>query len=617
MEQGPGSPSRLGARWLGRERCEFLVWAPQARRVDLRLLSPKEKLVPMAADGSGYHWAAVAGLEPGAEYLFRLDRKLERPDPASCWQPRGVHGPSAVADPGYAWKRPGFKGLPLESFVIYELHVGTFSPEGTFAGVIPWLDTLKGLGVTVLGLMPAAQFPGERNWGYDGVFPFAAQQSYGGPLGLKSLVDACHERGLAVMLDVVYNHLGPEGNHLRDFGPYFSSDARTPWGPAINLDGPGSDEVRRFFIENALRWAGEFRVDGLRLDAVHALRDSSARPFVEELTEAVHESARALGRRVQVIAESHLNDPRVVRPPELGGWGCDAQYSKDFHHALHTALTKERSRAYGDFAGVPDLARAFGEAFVYTGQHSRYRGRRLGRRPADRPGQQFVVFSQDHDEAGNRPRGERLSALAGLEGAKLAAAAVAWSPFIPLLFMGEEYGEAAPFLYFTSHQDRGLAAAVRQGRRRMFAGMAGLKGMPDPNAPGTFRRSKLDQSLRTVGRHAMLQDFYGRLYALRRELPALASHDRQAMEVALHEGSQCLVVRRWAGAEDAFFVLHFGRESGRLRLELAGGLWEKLLDSAQERWGGPGSPAAARLVGAPVELALAPRSVVLYGRTAS
>lgn len=556
-------------------------------------------------------------VKPGTEYSFRLDSGLERPDPASRCQPHGVHGPSAVVDPAYNWKDKTWKGLPIERFVIYELHTGTFSPEGTFAGIIPWLDTLKDLGVTVLEIMPVAQFPGARNWGYDGVYPFAAQQSYGGAPELKRLIDACHQRGLAVMLDVVYNHMGPEGNYLRDFGPYFTRKYRTPWGESLNFDGPASGEVRRFFSESAMRWLDEFHIDALRLDAVDAIRDCSARHFVGELVVAAREIGRAQGRRIQIIAESGLNDPRVIRPLADGGWGCDAQYCRDFHHSLHVALTGERSGQYRDFAGLSDLARSYRDAFVYTGQYSAYRRRNHGRSAAGRPASQFLVFAQEHDEAGNRPFGERLAALADFETLKLAAGAVALSSFIPYMFMGEEYGEKAPFLYFTSHSDKRLAEAVRIGRRKEFNSFARKGEIPDPNDEKTFLRSRLDQGLRRKGRHALLQNFYRRLYALRREHPALARPDRENLDVTLYEKAGALAVRRRSGNDEAVFILHFAKKPGRLKLELPGGTWIKLLDSAEAKWGGPGSKAARRIAGTQVEMPLAPLCVVLYGKEIS
>ena len=624
-----GRPAGLGARYFGRSpalvpgkgrpksgasRCEFLVWAPSSKHVGLLITAPKKKLIPMTADGSGYHRAVLAGAGPGTEYLYRLEGGLERPDPASRAQPRGVHGPSMVVDPSYKWKDAGWKGLPREQYVVYELHTGAFSPEGTFAGVIPRLDELKDLGVTVIALMPVAQFPGARNWGYDGVYPYAAQDSYGGARELKRLVEACHLRGLAVMLDVVYNHLGPEGNYLRDFGPYFSSDYKTPWGPALNFDGPCSDEVRRFFLESAMRWLDEFHIDALRLDAVHAIRDFSARTFVEELAAAAHDLGRAQGRRIQVIAESSLNDVRVIRPPEAGGWGCDAQYCKDFHHSLHVALTGEHTGKYRDFAGLRDLARSYREAFVYTGRYSVCRQRRHGRDAAGLPADRFLVYSQDHDEAGNRPRGERLSGLVDFEALKLAAGAVALSPFVPLLFMGEEYGEEAPFLYFTDHSDKELAEAVRRGRRKAFITGEGERKIPDPNEAAVFERSRLSYELRLEGKHAVLEGFYRRLYSLRKEHPALARLNREDIDVSLHEVAGLLTVHRRAGVEEVFFILNFAKKPGRARLEFPGGSWIKLLDSAQPQWGGPGSAAAKRAAGGPAEISLSPLCVVLYGK---
>jgi len=610
---GNGFNPRLLSQKGGASRCEFMVWAPFSKRVNLRIVRPRPKMVPMLTDGSGYHWTVLSGVKPGTEYLVNLGGGLERPDPASRCQPRGVHGPSAVADPAYNWKDSGWKGLPLERFVIYELHTGTFSPEGTFDAVIPWLDTLKDLGVTVIDIMPVAQFPGARNWGYDGVYPFAAQQSYGGARGLKRLVDACHGRGLAVMLDVVYNHLGPEGNYLRDFGPYFTRGRRTPWGEALNFSGPGSLAVRRFFIESALRWLDEFHVDALRLDAVHAISDRSGRHFAAELTAAAHKLGRVRGRSIQIIAESSLNDSRVVRPAAEGGWGCDAQYCKDFHHSLHVALTGERTGQYRDFSGLRDLARSYRGAFVYTGQYSVCRRKRHGRSAAGVPASRFLVFAQDHDEAGNRPFGEHLPSLAEFEALKLAAAAVALSPFIPLLFMGEEYGEEAPFLYFTSHSDKRLSEAVRCGRSREFNSSCPKGEIPDPNDEKTFLRSRLAQGLRRKGRHAVLQSFYRRLYALRRGRPALAKLDRENIDVKFYEETGILTVRRRAGRDGAFFILNFTGKPASLKIELPVGGWKKLLDSADKKWGGPGGSAAGLLTGGRAEISLAPRCAVLYG----
>jgi maltooligosyltrehalose trehalohydrolase len=411
----------------------------------------------------------VQGVKPGTRYFYRLDGNTERPDPASKFQPEGVHGPSQVIDPHFVWEELHWSGIPFSHYVLYELHVGTFTAQGTFDAIVPHLDELKDLGITSIEIMPVAQFPGDRNWGYDGVYPGAVQNSYGGPEGLKRLIDACHQRGLAVTLDVVYNHLGPEGNYLCDFGPYFTDRYHTPWGAAINFDGPDSDAVRRFFIENALSWVTEFRLDALRLDAVHGIFDFSALHFLQELAAAVHEQAERLNRRIYVIAESDLNDVRLVSSPELGGYGLDAQWNDDFHHALHTLLTGERTGYYEDFGRIQDLAKAFAEGFVYSGAYSPARRRRHGNTSKDLAADRFVVCAQNHDQVGNRLKGDRLSALVSFEGLKLAAAVVLLSPFIPLLFMGEEYGETAPFPYFVSHSDPDLIEVVRRGRRAEFA----------------------------------------------------------------------------------------------------------------------------------------------------
>jgi maltooligosyltrehalose trehalohydrolase len=377
----------------------------------------------MEHEERGYHAAILDDVEPGSFYLYRLDGEKERPDPASRFQPGGVHAPSQVVDPEFAWEDSCWHGVPLKDYIIYEIHIGTFSAEGTFEAVIPRLDELKNLGLTALELMPVNQFPGDRNWGYDGVHPFAVQNSYGGPDGLKTLVNACHARGLAVVLDVVYNHLGPEGNCFHDFGPYFTRRYRTPWGDAINFDGPNSDEVCRFFIENALYWVSEFHFDALRIDPVHAILDFSAYPFLQELGRAVHEAAEQLDRKIYLIAESDLNDPRLVSHPEAGGYGLDAQWNDDFHHTLHTLLTGERTGYYQDFGQIRHLVKAFRDGFVNSGGYSSYRKRRHGNSSKHIPAHRFVVFSQNHDQVGNRMHGERLSRLVSFEALKLAAGA--------------------------------------------------------------------------------------------------------------------------------------------------------------------------------------------------
>jgi maltooligosyltrehalose trehalohydrolase len=593
--------------------CKFRVWAPLPQKVELHIVAPHDRVVALKKEERGYYSAVVEDAGPGTLYQYRLDGQGERPDPVSRSQPQGVHGPSEVTELSFSWSDAGWQGLPLHEYVLYELHVGAFTPGGTFEAIIPRLDELRELGVNAIELMPVAQFPGSRNWGYDGVYAFAVQDSYGGPAGLKRLVDACHARGLAVVLDVVYNHLGPEGNYLREFGPYFTDSYRTPWGPAINFDGPQSDEVRRFFIENALYWVSEFRVDALRLDAIHAIVDPSARPFLEELGQAVYERARELGRRVYVIAESDRNDARIIRPPQLGGYGLDAQWNDDFHHALHVLLTGERQGYYADFQDVGDLARSYAEGFVYSGQYSAYRRRRHGNSSQDRPGEQFVVFAQNHDQVGNRAFGERLSRLVSFEALRLAAASVLLAPFIPLLFMGEEYGEAHPFQYFVSHSDAALIEAVRRGRQEEFSAFNWAGEIPDPQDEQTFLRSRLAWESRREGEHARLREFYQELLRLRRQLPALSHLDKESVDVQSDDKERVLTLSRRHEGSRVFAVLHFGGQAIEHQLLIPSGSWHKLLDSADLRWGGPGSRVPDQIRGEEdAALSLSPHQAVLF-----
>ena len=573
----------LGATLLGDGRCAFNVWAPAAERVSVLLRYP-EREVALEPGERGYHAAVVDGVGAGTRYTLRLDAGIERPDPASRFQPEGPHGPSEVVDLGFAWTDAAWRGLPLERHVIYELHVGTYTPEGTFDAIIPHLESLRELGVTAVELMPIAQFPGGRNWGYDGVGLSAAQNTYGGPAGLHRLVDACHARGLAVVLDVVYNHLGPEGNYLAEFGPYFTDRYRTPWGPALNFDGEGSDEVRRFFIDNALAWVTDFHIDALRLDAVHAIVDPSPTPFIEELCAAVHRRVRELGRAVHCIAESAANDARLITPRELNGYGADAQWNDDFHHALRTTLTDERAGYYAGYRGLEHLRKALTHGFVFTGERDPFRGRRHGSPSRHIPAERFIVFHQNHDQVGNRMLGERLGELVPFDALKLAAAATSLSPFIPLLFMGEEYAEPAPFLYFVSHTDPALVEAVRKGRAEEFASFNWQGQTPDPQSEETFRRSTLDLSLRRQGRHAALLAFYMELLRLRREHPALANLSKEHLEASHDALAQTLTLHRWAHSAEAVALFNFSREGGPAPVRLPPGRWRRLLDSGEPGW---------------------------------
>ncbi len=583
-------PYPLGATPQAGGRCRFLLWAPRAERVEVHTVAPIERLVPLERKECGYYEAVVQDVAPGTFYFYRLDGVRERPDPASRLQPAGVHGPSQVADlTGFQWEDREWPGSPLEDYVIYELHVGAYSSQGTFEAIIPHLDQLKELGVTALEIMPVAQFPGERNWGYDGAYPFAVQSSYGGPEGLQRLVNACHQRGLAIILDVVYNHLGPEGNYLSDFGPYFTDRYRTPWGSSLNFDGPHADEVRRFFIENALYWVTGFHVDALRLDAIHGIVDLSAQPFLAELAHAVHGEAKRIGRRIYLIAESNLNDARVIRPWEAGGYGLDAQWNDDFHHALHVLLTAEEAGYYRDFGELEHLAKAFREGFVYSGEYSAYRKKRHGNSSRNISASRFVVFAQNHDQVGNRMRGDRLSCLVTFEALKLAAGAVILSPFMPLLFMGEEYGETAPFQYFTSHSDPSLVEAVRRGRQEEFAAFGWQGHWPDPQAESSFLDCKLDHTMRSQEPHATLWKFYRELIKLRRDHAALRQLSKQHMSVTALSPKRMLVVRRWSESEDVFIAFNFGTDVNSISAMMPPGDWRVELDSASECWRGPGS----------------------------
>ena len=522
---------------------EFRVWAPGKDGVDV---VTGGRQLPMRPAAGGWWASSVDGAGPGSDYSFRVDEGPARPDPRSPFQPEGIDGPSRVVDhAAFAWTDGRWRGLPLAGSVLYECHVGTFSAEGTFDGAIGHLDHLAGLGVDAIELLPVAEFSGPHGWGYDGVDLFAPHHAYGGPDGLKRLVDAAHSLGLGVVMDVVYNHLGPAGNYLPEFGPYFSERHQTNWGPAINFDGPGSDEVRRFVIDNALMWLRDYHCDGLRLDAVHAIVDDSATHILEELGTEVAALAANQGRPLFLVAESDLNDPRFVRGTEAGGYGLDAAWADEWHHALHATLTGDRSGYYEDFGPLPLLAKALRQAWVYDGVYSPYRRRVFGRSPAGLSGSQFVVCTQNHDQVGNRAVGERSGALMSDGRLRVAAALLLTSPFVPLLFQGEEWGASTPFQYFTSHEDPELGRVVSRGRREEFASFGwSPDGVPDPQDPATFERSKLDWAEPGNERHASLLAWYTGLIALRRRVPALTDPRLRRVETACDGDLGWLVVRR-------------------------------------------------------------------------
>jgi maltooligosyltrehalose trehalohydrolase len=604
--------SQLGAIYLGHRTCRFRVWAPLIAPVGVHLLGT-DRLIPLEKSGRGYHEAIVEGVAPGDLYRYNLGPEIDRADPASRSQPQGVHGPSAIVNEQFSWDDPQWSGPALDEYIIYELHVGAFTAEGTFEAVIPHLDYLADLGITAVELMPVAEFPGARNWGYDGVYPFAAHHAYGGPAGLKKLVDACHRRGLAVVLDVVYNHLGPEGNYLGDFGPYFTDRYQSPWGPALNFDGAYSDPVREFFIENALYWLGDCRIDALRLDAVHAILDHSPITFLEDLTGAVKRAAERSGRRMLLIAESADNDARLLRRRERGGYSLDGQWNDDFHHALRTLLTGERAGYYKDYGEFSQLAKAYREGFVYTGEYSPFRKRRHGSPSADIAARKFVVFSQNHDQVGNRMRGDRLSETLSLEQLKLAASLVILSPFVPLLFMGEEYGEKAPFPYFVSHSDPELIAAVRRGRREEFASFQWQGEVPDPQDEATFLSAKLRHDLRAGGEHKTLLEFYRELMRLRKSLPALARAEKNATTVTDYSKEKVLAAERHWENDRVLMLANLDGGRHAVDIPLAPGRWRKMFDSTESRWGAKGSESPGGVDGGKkISIALGAYAAVLF-----
>jgi maltooligosyltrehalose trehalohydrolase len=575
----PGVNRRTNGAW------EFSVWAPDRQKVALHLFGSHDRFIPMTKNHRGYHQALVSDIELPSRYLYQLDDLQEFPDPASRFQPDGVHGPSEIVDlSAYQWTDGDWRAPSLEESIFYELHVGTYSEKGSLDDVCSHLAVLADLGVTTIELMPVAQFPGSRNWGYDGVYPFAVQNSYGGPLALQRLVNAAHAQGLAVALDVVYNHLGPEGNYLGQFGPYLTDQYRTPWGQAINFDGPQSGPVRQFFIENALFWFEQYHIDVLRLDAIHGIYDFGAFHILAELENQIQVAAKRLGRNICLVAESDLNDARVLLPREKGGYALPAQWSDDFHHSLHTLLTRETQGYYADFGRVSHLANVLRDGWFYQGQYSGFRRRRHGNSPCGIPRSHFVGYSQNHDQIGNRACGERLSTLVNFEAQKLAAGMTLLSPFVPLLFMGEDYGERSPFLYFTSHGDGDLVEAVRRGRREEFSEFGWSNEVPDPQDETTFANSKLHHHLRNTDPHRALWLFYQELIRFRRANNFGAEANLEIME---SESPPSLTVSRNAAGRRFLMIFNFG--SGEVELPPVSHKehWTTELHSADSRWLGP------------------------------
>jgi maltooligosyltrehalose trehalohydrolase len=565
--------------------CRFSVWAPEKETITLHLVESSQ-LFPMIKDVEGYFSIDITGIAAGTRYFFRTPDGEDFPDPASFFQPDGVHGPSSVVDhQAFRWTDAGWSGVPTSQLILYELHVGTFTKAGTFEAVIEHLDHLRELGVSAIQLMPVGQFPGKRNWGYDGVYPYAVQSSYGGPEGLKKLVDACHAKGIGVFLDVVYNHLGPEGNYFFYFGPYFTKQYRTPWGDAINFDGEWSDGVREYFANNALYWFKNFHLDGLRLDAVHMAFDNGAVHFWQYLNNRVRLLEEEVGRRLHMIAESDSNSPRVIEDVSRNGLGFTSQWLDDFHHALYVLLDKNGKERYVDFGLMSQFAKAYKEGFVHSGEYVKFRKRRHGTSSAGIDGNKFIVFNLNHDQVGNRPNGERLCVLVDHNRLKVAAAAILLSPYIPMLFMGEEYADRSPFYYFVSHSDQQLIEAVRNGRREEFKNFGGSFEPPDAQSEETFENSKLDWGKRVIGEHAMIFEWHKALITLRRQLSPFQSSRKNDISVNIESDAGLLILRKDPNeTENVFIIMNFSERPLRAVVPAIRNSWKKILDSNDSKF---------------------------------
>jgi maltooligosyltrehalose trehalohydrolase len=575
-----------GTKIIEGKRGIFSVWAPEKEEMILHIIHPFEKEIKLLKDDFGYFSAEVENITDGCRYFYKLDGKTDTPDPASHFQPEGVHGASQVVDHSlFRWRDNSWKGIPQKDMILYEIHVGTFTKEGTFEAIIKRLDEIAETGINTLELMPVAQFPGSRNWGYDGVFPYAVQNTYGGPEGLKKLVDECHRKGIAVILDVVYNHLGPEGNYFPVYGPYFTAKYKVPWGEAINLDEAWSDGVRDYFSSNPGHWLENYHIDGIRVDAIHMNFDSSAEHFWQYTKKRLRNSEDNIGRRFLMIAECDFNSPQVIRPSELGGYDFDAVWLDDFHHALYVLLHEEGKNRYEDFGAIEQLAKAYKEGFVHSGEYVKFRKRKHGASSAGIPGDKFVVFNQNHDQTGNRVLGERLSSLVGFEQLKIASAAMLMSPYIPMFFMGEEYGEDNPFFYFVSHTDPELVKAVREGRKKEFEAYKWDVDPPDPQDESTFNKSRITWNKRLTGSHGILLQWNKALIDLRKSEPALMNTDKNGITVYI-TGKKTFALLRKSENEKETIVCFFnlsGKDSYFFMPSIEGS-WTKLLDSADNRW---------------------------------
>ncbi|QJB37645.1 DUF3459 domain-containing protein [Chitinophaga oryzae] len=571
-----------GALLKANGECVFRVWAPFRKSVTLLLLGGEEVAYPLTAEkDSGYWSTTLQGVTDGMHYYYLLDEHLQRPDPASRRQESTVHHASCITDPAsFTFTDQQWKGISPEDLIIYEIHIGTFTPEGTFRAARERLPALEALGITAIELMPVCQFAGDMNWGYDGVYPFALHNRYGTADDFKALINTAHHLGMAVILDVAFCGSNTEGNYQSDFGPYFTQKYTAKGAPGVNLDDAWCDPVRDFYIQNALMWLDEFHIDGLRMDTLHGCQDNSAQHFVWELSEAVGELEQQTGNRKLLIASTDLNDPRYTNPVSIGGYGCTAQWADEFHHALHSLLTGETEGCYGDFGELSHLVRAFTNAFVYTGQYSPFRRRKFGRQLVDSDARHFVVFAQNHEQTGRRKKGERLGTLVSFEALKLAASTVMLSPFIPLLFMGEEYGETSPFLSFTAMSDA-----------------------------GAFRRSRLRWDITTAPNAALLA-CYRFLIAFRKHRPAMRVTAKDALEIHPVGQLPLLAIKRTSGQDTVLILLNFDKGIQTYH-HVAPTPLKKIFDSAHEMWNGPGVKAADEIL-ENEPILLQPLSAVVY-----
>jgi maltooligosyltrehalose trehalohydrolase len=577
--------------------CDFKLWCPMAKQVVVQLVHPQSMEIAMQVYEYGYWHIKVENCRAGTRYFYKVDDKKPFPDPASRFQPEGVHGPSEVVDfSSFTWEDGDWKNIPLEKMIFYELHTGIFSKEGTFGGIENRLDYLLNLGINTLSIMPVSQFPGKRNWGYDGVYPFAVQQSYGGPDGLMQLVNTCHKKGLAVVMDVVYNHLGPEGNYLGQFAPYFTNRYQTPWGQAINFDDHYAYGVRNYFVQNALMWFEKYHIDGLRLDAIHAIYDFSAKHIMQELAESTEAFDKQTGQKHYLIAESGLNDSRYINGPDTGGYGLDAQWNDDFHHGLHALVSGEKNGYYMDFENPQTLVDAYTNGFAYSGQYSPFRKRHFGNSSKLNPGHQFVVYAQNHDQVGNRKFGERLRSLTTFETLKLVAGALFISPYLPMLFMGEEYGENNQFLYFVDHNDQELNRLVREGRQKEFEDFhtEDKSTTPDPASEDTFIKSKLAPDPLSDAYASALFDYHKFLIHLKKTHPVLQYTDKNSVRAIIN--NRVLTIERWHKDLQLIAWLNFGKQPVAMTLpQNFKGSNALLLNSADTKWHGPGVKAPDQL----------------------